>query len=145
MRISDWSSDVCSSDLTTGLDPLAGHRIVEIGCIELANHMPTGRIYHQYVNPERDMPAGAFDVHGLSEAFLARHPVFAAVADDFLAFLGDARLVIPNASFDMNFINAELVRLGRAPLAKARAVATVQPARTRIPGARSGAQTVEIP
>src|SRR3546814_16768301 len=85
MRISDWSSDVCSSDLTTGLDPLAGHRIVEIGCIELANHMPTGRNYHQYVNPERDMPAGGFDVHGLSEAFLARHPVFAAVAADFLA------------------------------------------------------------
>src|SRR3546814_12070888 len=80
------------------------------------------------------MPAGAFDVHGLSEAFLARHPVFAAVADDFLAFLGDARLVIHNASFDMNFINAELVRLGRAPLAMARAVATVQLARPRIPG-----------
>src|SRR3546814_14233411 len=82
--------------------------------------MPTGRVDHQYLNPERDMPVGAFEVHGLSEELLGRHPVFAAVVDDFLAFVGDARLVIHNASFDMNFINAELVRLGRPTLPMAR-------------------------
>src|SRR3546814_16153251 len=100
--------------------------------------MPTRRVYHQYLNTERDMPIGAFEVHGLSEEFLGRHPVFAAVVDDFLAFVGDARLVIHNASFDMNFINAELVRLGRPTLPIARAVDTVQLARGMFPGAQIG-------
>ena len=99
---------------TTGLDPKSGDRLVEIGCVELDNHLPTGRTYHQYVNPERDMPDEAFRVHGLSEAFLAKHPVFADIADGFLEFIGDADLVIHNASFDLGFINAELQRLGRA-------------------------------
>ena len=98
---------------TTGLDPLSGHRIVEIGCVELVNHVASGRTYHQYVNPERDMPAEAFRVHGLSEEFLSGHPVFADVADAFVDFVGDAPLVIHNASFDMGFINAELARLKR--------------------------------
>lgn len=121
---------------TTGLDPAAGHRIVEIGCVEAINHIPTGKSWHQYVNPERDMPEEAFRVHGLSTAFLADHPVFATIADAFLAFIGDARLVIHNASFDMKFLNAELALLGYAPLDAARAVDTVALARRRYPGAQ---------
>ena len=122
---------------TTGLDPKAGHRIIEIGCIELVNHIPTGETYHQYVNPERDMPAEAFAVHGLSEAFLEKHPVFAAIADAFIEFIGDATLVIHNAAFDVGFVNAELERLGHAPVPMARAVDTVQLARARFPGAQA--------
>jgi len=122
---------------TTGLDPRSGDRLVEIGCVELENHIPTGRTYHQYINPERDMPDGAFAVHGLSEAFLAQYPVFAEVADAFLAFIDDAALVIHNASFDLGFINAELERLGRAALEAARAVDTVQIARSKFPGAQA--------
>ncbi|MGE4218100.1 MAG: DNA polymerase III subunit epsilon [Alphaproteobacteria bacterium] len=124
---------------TTGLDPASGHRVVEIGCIELVNHLPTGRVFHQYVNPERDMPLEAFNVHGLSEAFLATHPVFADIADAFMDFIGDARLVIHNAAFDMGFLNAELALLGgrHAPLARERAIDTVQMARTRFPGAQA--------
>ena len=122
---------------TTGLDPKAGHRIIEIGCIELVNHIPTGETYHQYVNPERDMPAEAFAVHGLSEAFLEKHPVFAAIAGDFIDFIGDATLVIHNAAFDVGFVNAELERLGHAPVPMARAVDTVQLARARFPGAQA--------
>ena len=97
---------------TTGLNPRGGDRLVEIGCVELDNHVPTGRTYHQYVNPERDMPDEAFAVHGLSEAFLAKHPTFSEVVDGFLEFIGDADLVIHNAAFDLGFINAELERLG---------------------------------
>ena len=93
---------------TTGLDPHSGDRLVEIGAVELFNHMPTGRTYHQYINPERDMPAEAFAVHGLSTEFLSDKPVFSRVADAFLEFIGDAKLVIHNASFDMMFLNAEL-------------------------------------
>ena len=100
---------------TTGLDPLGGDRIVEIGCVEMINHIPTGRTFHVYINPERDMPQGAFAVHGLSSEFLADKPLFAAVADDFLAFIGDARLVAHNAAFDIGFLNAELGRLGHPP------------------------------
>ncbi|MEM8753396.1 MAG: DNA polymerase III subunit epsilon [Pseudomonadota bacterium] len=119
---------------TTGLDPFDGHRIVEIGGVELMNHVPTGRIYHQYVNPERDMPTEAFEVHGLSAERLSKEPVFSAVADGFLAFVGDAKLVIHNASFDMKFINAELQWLGREPLPLDRAVDTLAIARRRFPG-----------
>jgi DNA polymerase-3 subunit epsilon len=122
---------------TTGLDPRSGDRLVEIGCIELDNHVPTGRTYHQYVNPERDMPAEAFAVHGLSEAFLAKHPIFSDVADGFLEFIGDSDLVIHNASFDLGFINAELKRLGRPPVDSARAIDTVQMARSKYPGAQA--------
>ena len=120
---------------TTGLDPLSGHRIVEIGCVELVNHVASGRTYHQYVNPERDMPAEAFRVHGLSEEFLSGHPVFADIADAFVDFIGDAPLVIHNASFDMGFINAELARLKRPSIPMAQAVDTVSMARKKFPGA----------
>jgi DNA polymerase-3 subunit epsilon len=122
---------------TTGLDPNAGHRVIEIGCIELINHIPTGATFHQYVNPERAMPDEAFAVHGLSEAFLARHPVFAAVASAFLEFIGDAKLVIHNAGFDIKFLNAELERLDHPPIPMTRTVDTVQMARQRFPGAQA--------
>ena len=120
---------------TTGLDPDAGHRVVEIGCIELINHMPTGRTYQQYLNPERDVPLESFRIHGLSEAFLADKPVFAAVADEFMEFVGDASLVIHNAAFDLKFLNAELKRLNKPPLGGSTVVDTLQIARTRYPGA----------
>lgn len=119
---------------TTGLDPQQGHRIVEIACIELVHHVPTGKKLHRYVNPERDMPADALAVHGLTGEFLAAHPLFAAIADEFVAFIGGDRLVIHNAEFDLAFINAELVRIGRAPLA-APFVDTLAVARRRFPGA----------
>jgi len=120
---------------TTGLDPASGDRIVEIGCVVLENHMPTGETYQQYVNPERDVPAESFRIHGLSEAFLGDHPIFAGIVDEFLAFIGDDKLVIHNAAFDMKFINAELARLGFKALPMMRAIDTVQIARTRYPGA----------
>jgi DNA polymerase-3 subunit epsilon len=120
---------------TTGLDPDAGDRIVEIGAVELVNHVPTGRTFHRYVNPQRDVPQEAFAVHGLSNAFLADKPVFAQVAADLAAFLGDARLVIHNAAFDMRFINAELGWAGLPPLPWARALDTLELVRRRFPGA----------
>lgn len=119
---------------TTGLDPYDGHRIVEIGGVELVGHMPTGRTYHQYINPQRDMPTEAFDVHGISEEFLADKPVFAAIAQEFLDFIGDARLVIHNASFDMKFLNAELKWVNKPLLADDRAVDTLMIARKKFPG-----------
>jgi DNA polymerase-3 subunit epsilon len=119
---------------TTGLDPLRGDRLVEIGCVEMLNRIPTGQNYHVYINPERDMPIEAFNVHGLSAEFLADKPLFAAVADEFLAFIADSPLVIHNASFDIGFINAELTRLGRAVLGFDRVVDTLALARRRHPG-----------
>ncbi|WP_045388415.1 DNA polymerase III subunit epsilon [Falsirhodobacter sp. alg1] len=119
---------------TTGLDPFTGDRIVEIGGVELLNHMPTGRTYHQYINPERNMPKEAFDVHGLSEDFLRDKPVFAAVGQDFLTFVGDARLVIHNASFDMKFLNYELKQMGLPEIPMAQALDTLAIARKRFPG-----------
>jgi DNA polymerase-3 subunit epsilon len=119
---------------TTGLDPDDGHRIVEIACIELFNHVPTGRTLHRYINPERDIPPEALAVHGLSAAFLADHPPFAAVVDEVAAFLGGDRLVIHNAEFDLKFLNAELKRLGRPPLA-GDCEDTLLLARRRYPGA----------
>ena len=95
---------------TTGLDPLAGHRIVEVGCLELVNMVATGITFHSYFNPERDMPTGAQDVHGLTEEFLSDKPLFSDKADELLTFLGDAQLVIHNAQFDLGFLNAELER-----------------------------------
>ncbi len=122
---------------TTGLDPDAGDRIVEIGAVELVNHMPTGRSFHQHVNPQRVVPGDAVAVHGLTESFLADKPIFSAVVDAFLAFIGDARLVIHNASFDMKFLNAELGWAGRPFLPQARALDTLELARRRFPGAQN--------
>ena len=120
---------------TTGLEPAEGHRIVEIGAVELMNHMPTGRTYHQYVNPQRPMPREAFEVHGLSDEFLRDKPPFAEIGRAFLDFVGEARLVIHNAAFDMRFLNAELERAGLPLLAADRALDTVALARGRFPGA----------
>src|SRR5271155_5470053 len=119
---------------TTGLDPLRGDRLVEIGCVEIFNRMPTGQSYHQYINPQRDMPAEAFAVHGLSSEFLADKPLFDEVAEEFLEFIADAPLVIHNASFDIGFINAELDRIKRPPIARERLVDTLLLARRKHPG-----------
>ena len=119
---------------TTGLDALNGDRLVEIGCVETINHVATGRHYHVYINPERDMPAEAEAVHGLSSSFLADKPIFAAVVGDFLDFIADSPLVIHNASFDMGFLNAELARLGMPKLTNP-VTDTVKIARRRFPGA----------
>jgi DNA polymerase III subunit epsilon len=119
---------------TTGLDPLRGDRLVEIGCVEIYNRMPTGQTYHCYINPERDMPAEAFAVHGLSAEFLASKPLFTDVVDAFLEFIGDAPLVIHNASFDISFINAELDRIKRQPIPRDRLVDTLLLARRKHPG-----------
>ena len=122
---------------TTGISPQDGHRLVDIGCLELFNHVATGKFFHTYINPERDMPEGAFRVHGLSEAFLSDKPKFSEVADDFLEFIGEDPLVIHNASFDMGFINAELKRIGRPSLPMARAIDTLEIARRKYPGAQN--------
>jgi len=123
---------------TTGFEPSEGHRIVEIGAIELVNHMPTGRTYHQYINPERAMPAEAFEVHGLGDDFLRDKPRFAQIAGAFLDFIGqDSQLVIHNASFDMKFLNAELGWAGQGPIAGNRALDTLAVARRKFPGAPS--------
>ena len=109
---------------TTGLDPLRGDRLVEIGCVEMYNRMPTGQTFHRYINPERGMPAEAFAVHGLSTEFLASKPLFMEVVDEFLEFIADAPLVIHNASFDISFINAELDRIKRQAISRERLVDT---------------------
>ena len=119
---------------TTGFDPETGDRIVEIGGVELMNHVATGRTYHQYINPERDMPAEAFAVHGLSEEFLSDKPKFAQVAQEFLDFVGEAKLVIHNASFDMKFLNAELGWIGKTRLPDSQAIDTLEIAKRRFPG-----------
>ncbi|MCP5370453.1 MAG: DNA polymerase III subunit epsilon [Hyphomicrobiales bacterium] len=121
---------------TTGLDPLTGHRIVEIGCVELVNHLPTDNHFWKYLDPERDMPEEAFRVHGLSREFLTGKDKFADIADEFLDFIGDDKLVIHNASFDMGFLNAEMARLKRPPIPFDRAIDTVTLARERFPGAQ---------
>jgi DNA polymerase-3 subunit epsilon len=118
---------------TTGLDPFTGHRIVEIGAIELVNHLPTGNIYHQYINPERDIPVEAFNVHGLSEEFLATKPLFADVAKDFLEFVGNGILIIHNAPFDMKFLNAEFSWININTLSMDRVIDTLALARKRYP------------
>lgn len=122
---------------TTGLDPYQGHRLVEVGCIELVNRIPSGQSFHRYLNPERDMPAEAFAVHGLSVEFLRDKPPFGEVAEEFLAFVGDARLVIHNAAFDIGFLNAELVRAGYKPLSRDRLVDTLLLARRKFPGGQN--------
>ncbi|MFC3704164.1 DNA polymerase III subunit epsilon [Devosia honganensis] len=120
---------------TTGLSPQGGDRLVEIGCVELVNHIPTGRTHHVYINPERSMPEEAFRVHGLSEDFLADKPVFRMVAEEFRAFIGDATLVIHNAAFDMGFLNAEMEWAGLPGLDNP-VIDTVMVARQKHPGAR---------
>jgi len=119
---------------TTGLDPLDGHRLVEVGCVELVNRIPSGQTFHAYFNPQRSMPAEAFAVHGLSDEFLKDKLFFAEVADDLIAFLGDAPLVIHNAAFDLGFLNAELDRAGRSLIARERMVDTLLIARRKHPG-----------
>jgi DNA polymerase-3 subunit epsilon len=122
---------------TTGLDPLRGDRLVEIGCIELLNRIPSGQTFHRYLNPQRDVPAEAFAVHGLSAEFLSDKPLFADVAEELLAFIGDAPLVIHNASFDIGFINAELDRCGKTAVARDRLVDTLMLARRKYVGVRN--------
>jgi DNA polymerase-3 subunit epsilon len=119
---------------TTGLDPLRGDRLVEVGCVEIFNRMPTGQTFHRYINPQRDMPAEAFAVHGLSAEFLSTKPLFDELVDEFLEFIGDAPLVIHNASFDISFINAELDRIQRAAIPRERLVDTLLLARRKHPG-----------
>jgi DNA polymerase-3 subunit epsilon len=120
---------------TTGLDPYQGHRLVEIGCIELLNRIPSGQTFHCYVNPERDVPAEAFAVHGISTEQLKDKPLFAEIADDLLAFIGEAPLVAHNAMFDLGFLNAELERAGKGAVGRERLVDTLLLARRRHPGA----------
>lgn len=119
---------------TTGLDPINGDRLVEIGCVEMVNRITTGNVYHVYINPERDMPAEAFKVHGLSAEFLSDKPKFAEVADSFLEFIADDTLVIHNAAFDIGFLNAELERAGRPIIRRERVVDTLALARRKHPG-----------
>lgn len=122
---------------TTGLDPDAGHRVIEIGCVELENHVPTNNHLQLYLNPERDIPEESFKVHGLSLDFLSDKPLFGDVAERFLDFIADAPLVIHNAEFDLKFLNAELARSGHSPIPTDRAIDTVQIARRRFPGAQA--------
>ena len=119
---------------TTGLEPSDGHRIVEIGAVELMNHLPTGRTFHQYINPERLMPKEAFEVHGLGDDFLRDKPVFARIGRAFLDFIADAPLIIHNAAFDMKFLNFELNRVGLTALPQGRATDTLMIARSKFPG-----------
>lgn len=119
---------------TTGFDPQQGDRIVEIGAVELFNHMPTGETYHQYINPERAMPQGAFEVHGLGDEFLRDKPLFANVAQAFLDFIGDSKLIIHNASFDMKFLNAELSKVNLPKIPMEQALDTLAIARKKFPG-----------
>lgn len=119
---------------TTGLDPYQGHRLVEVGCVELINRIPSGQTFHRYFNPERNMPAEAFAIHGLSDDFLKDKMFFAEVADDLIAFLGDAPLVIHNAGFDLGFLNAELERARRPLIVRERLIDTLMIARRKHPG-----------
>ncbi len=119
---------------TTGFEPSEGHRIVEIGAVELENHMPTGNTYHQYINPERKMPREAFEVHGLGDDFLSDKPVFKEIGRSFLDFIGDAKLVIHNAAFDVKFLNFELKRMGLPTIEWSRAIDTLAIARQKFPG-----------
>ena len=121
---------------TTGLDPSDGHRIIEVCCLELDNHLPTGRVYHTLIHPERDIPEESTRVHGLTVEKLTDAPNFSAIVDDLLAFIGDSPLVIHNAEFDLKFLNAEFAKVSRAPLPSTRGIDTIQLAKRRFPGAR---------
>ena len=122
---------------TTGLDPSSGDRIVEIGAIELFNHMPTGQAFHKYLNPERKMPQEAFAVHGLSDEFLKDKPKFKNIVKELKDFIGKSKMIIHNASFDMKFINAELINAGSDPYPLGQAVDTLALARKKFPGAQN--------
>ena len=122
---------------TTGINPHDGHRIIEIGALELMHYLPTGKKLHFYINPEREIDEGAVAVHGLTSSFLSDKPVFAEIVDEFLSFIGEAPLVIHNASFDMGFINAELDKIQRPPLPMDRAIDTLAMARKKFPGAQA--------
>lgn len=122
---------------TTGFEPSEGHRIVEIGAVELWNHLPTGKVFHEYINPERPMPDEAFKIHGLGDEFLADKPVFAKIAARLIEFIADSPLVIHNAAFDMKFLNAELKAAGLSALPDSRAVDTLLIARRKFPGAQN--------
>jgi DNA polymerase-3 subunit epsilon len=119
---------------TTGLDPYHGHRLIEIGCIELVNRFPSGKTFHRYLNPEREVPAEALAIHGLSGDFLKDKPIFAEVVSDLIAFIGDAPLVAHNATFDLGFLNAELDRVRHAGISRDRLVDTLMLARRKYPG-----------
>ncbi len=127
--------EICLDTETTGLKPEEGHRVIEIGAVELIDKVPTGREYHVYINPERDVPPGAVEVHGLTAEFLADKPLFADIAEEFLAFIEGATLVIHNAEFDRRFLNAELERLGHPLIPRERCVDTLAIARAKFPGA----------
>ncbi len=120
---------------TTGLDPTDGHRIIEIGCVELMDHVPTGRTFQRYLNPER-LVGDSERIHGTSDAFLADKPLFAHVVIDFMDFIGDDPLVIHNAGFDIKFLNSELHRVAHPPIPFARAIDTIEIAKAKVPGAR---------
>jgi len=122
---------------TTGFDPATGDRIVEIGALELINHIPTGESFHVYINPERAMPQSAFEVHGLGDDFLKDQPLFDAVADDFMVFIASDPLIIHNASFDMKFLNAELKKSGRPIITENEVIDTLMIARRKFPGGRN--------
>lgn len=119
---------------TTGLDPTQGHRMIEVGCIELVNRIPSGNTFHRYINPERDVPADAYKIHGLDNAFLQDKPIFATVVDELLNFLGNDPIVAHNAGFDFAFLNAELERSARTPISRERMVDTLLLARRKHPG-----------
>lgn len=121
---------------TTGFDPNTGDRVIELGCVELIDHIPSGESFHAYLNPERDVPAESQKVHGLTDEFLADKPLFSTIVDDFLVFIADSPLVIHNAGFDIKFINAELARCNREPIPFARAIDTIEIAKAKLPGVR---------
>jgi DNA polymerase-3 subunit epsilon len=121
---------------TTGLDPSDGHRVIEIGCVELEDHVPTGATFQRYLNPERLVPVESQRVHGITDAFLTDKERFAAIAADLVEFLGDAPLVIHNASFDLKFLNSEFARTGHPPIPLSRAIDTIEIAKAKFPGAR---------
>jgi DNA polymerase-3 subunit epsilon len=122
---------------TTGLDPLLGHRVTEIGCVEVVGCVPTGRTFHRYLNPEREVPAEVVEITGLTTAFLRDKPLFAEVIDELLEFIGDARVIAHNASFDRGFVNAELARQGRGGIPDERWLDTLELARNMLPGAQT--------
>jgi len=121
---------------TTGFEPVEGDRIIEIGCAELMEHLPTGKTYQVYLNPEWLVPIETQRIHGLTDEFLADKPKFADIADELLAFIGDSALVIHNALFDLKFLNAELHSVGRPPIPVARVIDTIEIAKLKLPGAR---------
>ena len=122
---------------TTGLSPEKGDRVVEIGCVELFNHVPTGKTFQTYLNPERSMDAGAQEIHGLTDDFLKNQPIFLKIVDEFLSFIGESTLVIHNAKFDLAFMNGELNRIGRENIEFERAIDTLSIARKKFPGAQN--------